>query len=199
MVASIVFVSAATPALPADYAALVTLFEQWRAFEHPASRGDVPDDTAAAMTTKVAHRSAVARGARSIPRDSTVRIPVSAVAHFIPYTWAEEVVLLRRELERAHAALRLEEHNNRNRPPLEPPANAATFDKMARAHLDAFADFLVNHRIIPDKPGARLPEHEQELAGKPFVLSELMDRFNTAGMIPIPLIARELVGTTRLR
>src|SRR4029077_17787595 len=29
--------------------------------------------------------------------------------HFIPYTWGEEVILLRRELERAHSALRLAE------------------------------------------------------------------------------------------
>jgi hypothetical protein len=30
--------------------------------------------------------------------------------HFVPFTWDEEVVLLRRELERAQAALKLEEH-----------------------------------------------------------------------------------------
>ena len=40
--------------------------------------------------------------------------------HFIPFNWDEEVVLLRRELQRAQSSLRLEEHNNRNLPPLEP-------------------------------------------------------------------------------
>jgi hypothetical protein len=72
--------------------------------------------------------------------------------HFIPFTWDEEVVLLRRELERADASLRLEEHNNRNLPPLEPAADAASFDKMAHARLDTFVDFLVKQEIIPDKP-----------------------------------------------
>jgi uncharacterized protein (DUF885 family) len=72
--------------------------------------------------------------------------------HFVPYTWDEEVVLLRRELERAQSALRLEEHHNRNLPPLEPAADAAAFDKMAHDRLDKFVDFLVQQEIIPDKP-----------------------------------------------
>jgi uncharacterized protein (DUF885 family) len=72
--------------------------------------------------------------------------------HFIPYNWDEEVVLLRRELERAQSALRLEEHRNRNLPPLEPAADAAAFDKMAHDRLDNFVDFLVKQEIIPDKP-----------------------------------------------
>jgi hypothetical protein len=71
--------------------------------------------------------------------------------HFIPYTWDEEVVLLRRELERAHASLRLEEHNNRNLPQLEPAPDAAAFDKLAHARLDKFVNFLVKQEIIPDK------------------------------------------------
>ncbi len=72
--------------------------------------------------------------------------------HFIPYNWDEEVVLLRRELQRAQSSLRLEEHNNRNLPPLEPAADAAAFDKMAHDRLDKFVDFLVKQEIIPDKP-----------------------------------------------
>ena len=72
--------------------------------------------------------------------------------HFIPYNWDEEVVLLRRELERAQASLRLEEHNNRNLPPLEPAADAAAFDKLAHDRFDKFVDFLVKQEIIPDKP-----------------------------------------------
>ncbi len=71
--------------------------------------------------------------------------------HFIPYNWDEEVVLLRRELERAQAALRLEEHHNRNLPPLEPAADAAAFDKMTHDRLDKFVDFLIKQEIIPDK------------------------------------------------
>jgi Bacterial protein of unknown function (DUF885) len=72
--------------------------------------------------------------------------------HFVPFTWDEEVVLLRRELDRAQAALRLEEHNNRTLPQLEPAADAAAFDALAHARLDKFVDFLVSREIIPDKP-----------------------------------------------
>ena len=72
--------------------------------------------------------------------------------HFLPYTWDEEVTLLRRELERAQAALRLEEHNNRALPPLEPVASAAAFDQLTRVRLDKFVDFLVRQEIIPEKP-----------------------------------------------
>ena len=72
--------------------------------------------------------------------------------HFIPYNWDEEVVLLRRELERAQASLRLEEHRNRNLPPLDPATDAAAFDKMTHDRLDKFVDFLIKQEIIPDKP-----------------------------------------------
>src|SRR3546814_3484047 len=70
----------------------------------------------------------------------------------VPYTWHDEVALLRRELERAHASLRLEEHNNRNLPPLLPAPDAASFDKLARERLDTFVDFLVKQEIITDQP-----------------------------------------------
>jgi hypothetical protein len=75
--------------------------------------------------------------------------------HMVPYTWDEEVVLLHRELERATAALRVEEHNNRNLPPLDPAPDAASFDKMAQAQLNKFIDFLVKQEMIPDKPYIR--------------------------------------------
>jgi uncharacterized protein (DUF885 family) len=71
--------------------------------------------------------------------------------HLVPWTWDEEVTLLHRELERAEASLRLEEHNNRNLPPLEPAADAAAFDKLTHTHLDKFVDFLVQQQIIPEK------------------------------------------------
>jgi Bacterial protein of unknown function (DUF885) len=71
--------------------------------------------------------------------------------HFVPFTWDEEVALLRRELERAQAALKLEEHNNRNLPQLEPVRDAAAFDQLKVARLDKFVKFLVAQEIIPDK------------------------------------------------
>jgi uncharacterized protein (DUF885 family) len=81
--------------------------------------------------------------------------------HFVPFNWDEEVVLLRRELERAQAALKLEEHNNRKLPQLEPVKDAQAFDQLTRSRLDKFVDFLVKQEIIPDKPymkAALLPQ-----------------------------------------
>ena len=75
--------------------------------------------------------------------------------HFVPFTWDEEVLLLQRELERAQASLVLEEHNNRDLPPLLPAADAAAFDKLARVRLDRFVDFLVRQEVIPDRPYIR--------------------------------------------
>jgi hypothetical protein len=81
--------------------------------------------------------------------------------HLIPYTWDEQVVLLRRELERAHAAMHLEEHANRNLPQLEPAANAEAFDKLSKDHLDKFVDFLIKQEIIPDKPYIKAALNEE--------------------------------------
>jgi hypothetical protein len=72
--------------------------------------------------------------------------------HFLPYSFDQEVVLLHRELERAQASLRLEEHNNRRLPQLEPVADADAFNQLTHARLDKFVDFLVKQEIIPDKP-----------------------------------------------
>ena len=40
--------------------------------------------------------------------------------HYVPYTWAQQVDLVERELERSLAYLKLEEQRNRRLPPLEP-------------------------------------------------------------------------------
>jgi hypothetical protein len=40
--------------------------------------------------------------------------------HYVPYTWAQQLELVQRELERSLAYLKLEEQRNRDLPPLEP-------------------------------------------------------------------------------
>jgi uncharacterized protein (DUF885 family) len=72
--------------------------------------------------------------------------------HFVPYGWEQETALLTRELEPAHASLKLQEHRNRNLPPLEPAADAAAFDALARARLDRLGAFNVDAKVIPAKP-----------------------------------------------
>jgi len=51
--------------------------------------------------------------------------------HLVPMAWEEEVALLERELARAHASLRLEEHRNRALPPLPVVADADQYRRRA--------------------------------------------------------------------
>ncbi|HEY5691577.1 MAG TPA: DUF885 family protein [Cyclobacteriaceae bacterium] len=57
--------------------------------------------------------------------------------HLLPYTWEDEMLLMDRELKRAHASLAFESHQNRNLPKLEKANNAKDFDKMIEdAHVE---------------------------------------------------------------
>ncbi len=71
--------------------------------------------------------------------------------HFSTLDWNGEVELLQRELDRAWSSLKLEEHANRALPQLQPAADAAQFDELARTHLDKFVNFLVGSHVIPAK------------------------------------------------
>ncbi len=68
--------------------------------------------------------------------------------HLVPYTWAEEVTLMWRELMRAHASLRLEEHRNRDLPPLAPAATAAEYDRARREAITRYMRFLDEAEIL---------------------------------------------------
>jgi hypothetical protein len=69
--------------------------------------------------------------------------------HLVPMTWEDEVRLLKRELDRAHASLKLEEHRNRNLPPLEPIASEEEYAQRAEGSVRRFADFLVEQEVLP--------------------------------------------------
>lgn len=69
--------------------------------------------------------------------------------HLVPLSWEEEVGLLRRELDRAHAMLRLEEHHNRELPPLVPIASAAEYAERAEQAIQRFTAFLRDEQILP--------------------------------------------------
>ncbi len=66
----------------------------------------------------------------------------------VPYTWHEEVTFMRRELARAHAALRLEEHRNRKLPQTAPVAGAEEYDRRFNAAVTEYMSFLREHEII---------------------------------------------------
>ncbi len=62
--------------------------------------------------------------------------------HLVPYSWGEQVTLMRRELARAHASLRLEEHRNRDLPKLERIQTAEEYDRRLNEAVDDYMRFL---------------------------------------------------------
>ncbi len=71
--------------------------------------------------------------------------------HLVPLTWEQEVSLLQRELDRAHAFLRLEEHRNRNLPPLKAIASPEEYEQRAEASVTQYMKFLKEQDILPVK------------------------------------------------
>ena len=90
--------------------------------------------------------------------------------HLVPYTWQEQAAILRRELERAWASLRLEEHRNRDLPPLAPPATAEELRARTKAGVAEFMGFLRGREIftvpeymrLNDVAGALLPPEKRD-------------------------------------
>ncbi|MDX1502174.1 MAG: DUF885 family protein [Thermoanaerobaculia bacterium] len=68
--------------------------------------------------------------------------------HLVPLSWEEEVALLKRELHRAHASLRLEEHRNRDLPPLVAISTPEEYDRKANESVTRYLDFLEREGIL---------------------------------------------------
>ena len=68
--------------------------------------------------------------------------------HLVPYNWQEEVTLMRRELWRAHASLRLEENRNRDLPPLSRFENAEEYDTALNTAVTEYMEFLEEEEIL---------------------------------------------------
>ena len=68
--------------------------------------------------------------------------------HLVPLTWSDEVALLKRELARAHAALKLEEHRNRHLPPLTAAANADDYRRRAGDAVTKYMTFLKEKDVL---------------------------------------------------
>jgi hypothetical protein len=67
----------------------------------------------------------------------------------VPLTWEDEVTIVRRELARAHASLRLEEHRNRDLPPLEPVESAEDFARLQDDAIKKYMAFMASRQIVP--------------------------------------------------
>jgi hypothetical protein len=70
----------------------------------------------------------------------------------VPYTWADEVRLMERELARARSTLTLEEQRNRQSPELVPIASAEEHARRFPVAVDEYMAFLRDHDILTVKP-----------------------------------------------
>lgn len=68
--------------------------------------------------------------------------------HLVPMTWEDEVRLLQRELDRAWSSLKLEEHRNRNSPPLYEVQNQQEYAALAEKSATFFLEFLEQEEIV---------------------------------------------------
>lgn len=62
--------------------------------------------------------------------------------HLVPLTWEDEVRLLKRELDRSHASLKLEEHRNRNLAQLVAISSPEEYDRRANEAVTKYLEFL---------------------------------------------------------
>jgi hypothetical protein len=81
--------------------------------------------------------------------------------HLVPFSWEEEVSLLKRELDRAWSSLVLEEQKNQGLPPLVAANTAEAFETMAEKGVQRLLGFLSEKKIMPIKPNMEpaLREH----------------------------------------
>ena len=87
--------------------------------------------------------------------------------HLVPYDWDQQVTLLRRELERAHASLRTEEFRNRDLPPAQAADMPDAFNTLSVGRMKKLSDFLIQTGIVPDKDYYRDAMAKQALSFTP--------------------------------
>ena len=107
--------------------------------------------------------------------------------HLVPLSWDDEVMLLKRELSRAWASLKLEEHKNRSLPKLNPASSPEEYNKLASQASKDLINFLDKEDIIEVKDFYK-EALDQHLGG--FVEEEKRNFFwITAHLDPKPLFS----------
>lgn len=72
--------------------------------------------------------------------------------HLVPYTWEEQVMIMRRELARSHSSMRLEENRNRHLPQLKRIDNARDYDNMLNMSVTRYMKFLEDEEVETIRP-----------------------------------------------
>ncbi|MBX7187821.1 MAG: DUF885 domain-containing protein [Vicinamibacteria bacterium] len=87
--------------------------------------------------------------------------------HLSPYSFADEVLLMERELSRARAYLALAEHENKNLPPLSPIESAEEFHRLFGQGVTDFMKFLESRDVMTIRPWMDRALREREGSFQP--------------------------------
>jgi hypothetical protein len=108
--------------------------------------------------------------------------------HLVPFTWAEQLRIAERELERALASLELEKARNAGLPPLRPAADLAELQARQKAAVAYFFDFLKRRRIFTVPDDLRLDDDVGS-----FIPPGRRDYFTQVGYRdPLPLVCHSV-------
>lgn len=103
----------------------------------------------------------------------------------VPLSWDEEVTILRRELARAHASLRLEENRNRGLPPLEVADTPEAYHALQERAIPRYLKWMADNRILTMEPWMERAMRERTM---PFAPESARNFFMQATQRdPIPL------------
>lgn len=70
----------------------------------------------------------------------------------VPLSWEQEVTILRRELARAHTSLRLEEHRNRDLPPLPVANTPEEYEALQERAIPRYLKWMADNKILTMEP-----------------------------------------------
>ncbi|MDP3716650.1 MAG: DUF885 family protein [Acidobacteriota bacterium] len=102
-----------------------------------------------------------------------------------PLSWEDEVTILRRELARGHASLRLEENRNRNLPPLPVADTPEAYAALQEKAIPRYLKWMADNRILTMEPWM---EHAMRERTAPFAAEANRNFFMQATQRdPIPL------------
>ena len=114
----------------------------------------------------------------------------------VPYTWDELIVIMERDYKRAMAALMLEQHRNRDLPPLEPAATEEEYNRRYNFFLEYLLEFMQEEQIftVPDYLEPRGPRPWAAFPGRLGGSSrDLFEQCEDRNPLPTPL-CHEILG-----
>jgi hypothetical protein len=135
--------------------------EQSEALQTLATRAGTRDSALSAAITQA--RSATDSFAEWVRGESPKRTGPSGIGKaqytwylrnvlLVPLSWEEEVTITRRELARAHTALRLEENRNRNLPQLPVAETPGAYDTLQDRAIKRYLDWVRETRFVTMEP-----------------------------------------------